>query len=122
VPQPAYYSERKVINPTRLLNESVPYVLSLSEFLGALEKDSSLKYVIITFSEPNYPPWMRQETYAQASNGQTVYATWQIPFMNTTIDFLNGQQNIAQSITYGNITFELLTIKQDAFVYGIDRN
>ena len=39
--------------------------------------------------------------------------------MDTTIDFTTGQQDIKKSKTYGNITFELLDVKQDVFIYKI---
>lgn len=122
VPQVEYYAERKTFEPTHFVNKTSPPNVTFEESLAAIEKEKALKYIIITFSEPNHPAWMRTETYAQnPTTGQVGYATWQIPFMNTTIDFVNGRQDIKQSMKYDNIQFNLLTIKQDAFVYEIQR-
>mgnify|MGYP001571779780 CR=1 FL=1 len=49
-------------------------------------------------------------------------AVWEIPFMDTKIDFINQQQDIKRAATYGNITFMLLDIKGDVFIYEIIRN
>lgn len=122
-PQASYYSERRVIHPSKLAgwNESgatTPFDL----FLSSLEKTPEAKYLIVTFSEPNHPEWMQKITYAQ-SNGQTVMAKWEIPFMETSVDFTTGAQDIKPGIQYSNgIGFKLLTIKEDAFVYEITRD
>lgn len=124
MPQPAYYAEREAASPWLLLNKSDNSNTTLEEFLTYLhsKEGNSVKYLIVTFSEPNHPSWMRKDTYAQTQTGQAVYATWEIPFMNTTINFINGKQDIKSFVKYGDITFRLLTVKQDAFVYGIERS
>ena len=116
LPQPAYYAERLVINPVPYLN-STPGELSFAQVLDLLDKEKNIKYLIITFSEPNHPPWMRSESYL--SDGRL--ATLSIPFMNTTIDLISNRQDIKYQLTYGNITFTLLGNKNDAFIYEISR-
>lgn len=123
VPQPAYYSERWVIHPKKISgvhNDSI----SFNDFLGYLEKNESYKYLIISFSEPGHPYWMRNEPkeYSYNPNGQVVRTKLEIPFMNTFIDLENNRQQITKNETYGNITFELLTIKEDCFIYEIVHN
>ncbi len=116
-PQAGYYAERATTQPKKLLNTTINENTTLEGFLEKLNSDApNLRYIIVTFSEPNHPLWMRQDVI---QNGQ--YARWLIPFMNTTIDFTTGTQDIKQEVTYGDITFKLLTIKQDAFVYEIIR-
>jgi hypothetical protein len=61
---------------------------------------------------------MRRDTYTQDGK----FAKWEIPFMDTTIDFTTGQQDIKQEKTYGPITFKLIAVKQDAFLYRIIQN
>lgn len=119
MPQAAYYSERDVKNPARLLNVPSNSNVSLEMFLSKLsEKDSEkVKYLIVTFSEPGHPDWMQKTIYTD----QNQIAIWQIPFMNTTINFLSGDQDIKESQKYGNLEFKLLAIKEDAFVYEILR-
>ena len=108
VPQTIYYSERKVMEPWRIAGANGSDH-SLEDFLTGLEKNLDAKYLLVSFSEPGHPDWMKQ----QSSN------FWNIPFMDTTIDFTTGQQDIKKSKTYGNITFELLDVKQDVFIYKI---
>jgi len=120
MPQAAYYAERDVKNPARLLNVSSNADVSLEMFLNALRKpeNSNVKYLIVTFTEPGHPDWMQKTTVTN----QGTFATWQIPFMDTTIDFTTGQQpNIVPSKKYGNLEFKFLIVKQDAFVYEIIR-
>jgi hypothetical protein len=120
--QVAYYAEREVFDPR--INETGTSSMDtkFETFLWQLSKNNNIKYIIITFSEPNYPKWMRNEEYVQnPQTGQVVLSKWMIPFMDTTIDFANNQQDIKQEKTYGDVTFKLLTIKQDAFVYEIIR-
>ena len=65
---------------------------------------------------------MRKEEYIQnPQTGQLSYSKWMIPFMNTTINFINNDQDIKQEISYGNVKFKLLIIKEDVFVYEIIR-
>lgn len=116
-PQVMYYSERKAIQPSRLLRwdgNDVPF----EPFLEKIREIPEAKYLLVSFSEPNHPPWMKQVQYT--SNGQ--YAIWEIPFMDTKIDFINNQQDIKPFKTYEDITFTLLDIKQDIFIYSITRN
>ncbi len=110
VPQTIYYSERKVLQPEQIANVTGANY-DMKEFLEGLEKNQNAKYLLISFSEPGYPDWMKQ----QSSN------YWSIPFMDTTIDFTTNQQNIRQSIKYQNFTFTLLDVKQDVFIYEISR-
>ena len=111
IPQPIYYSGRKVMNPAGILNKTSNQDVSFEEFLLKLSENTKIKYIIVTFSEPGHPNWMQQ----QSSN------FWSIPFMDTAIDFTNNKQDIKQEKTYGNLTFKLIALKQDAFVYEIIR-
>src|SRR3989344_5020453 len=111
IPQPIYYSGIKVMNPAGLLNKTSNQDVSFEEFLSKLSENTKVKYIIVTFSEPGHPNWMQQ----QSSN------FWNIPFMDTTIDFTNNKQDIKQEKTYGNLTFKLIALKQDAFVYEVIR-
>ncbi len=120
--QAAYYAERKVLGPDDVLNKSD---ITLEEFINAIKKDENkkIRYVIVTFSEPNHPTWMRQDEYfTDPQTGQVGFSNIKIPFMNTTIDITNQKQDIKQSVSYQTITFNLLTIKDDAFVYEIKRS
>lgn len=110
VPQTIYYSEMRVLQPEQIA-EVTGADYDMKEFLDGLEKNSDAKYLLISFSEPGYPDWMKQ----QSSN------YWSIPFIDTTIDFTTGQQNILPSIKYQNFTFTLLDVKQDVFIYEISR-
>ena len=122
IPQVIYYSDRKVIEPWRFLNKSSNQNTTLSEFLTRIGKNKEIKYILVTFSEPNHPDWMRKEEYIQnPQTGQLSYSKWMIPFMNTTINFINNDQDIKQEISYGNVKFKLLIIKEDVFVYEIIR-
>ena len=47
---------------------------------------------------------------------------WEIPFMDTKVDFLNNIQDVKQSKSYGDLTFNLVGVKQDVFIYKIVRN
>lgn len=123
VPQTAYYSEKpNVININQFVNWTgnnyeMPFELALEK----IKETPEAKYLIVTFSEPNHPYWMKKPIIAQdPSTGQQRLAGWQIPFMNSTI--LSNKQDIKQEVSYGNITFKLLTIKQDALVYEIIRS
>lgn len=120
--QPAYYAERQVVYPAYFLNKTSNSDTTLEEFIQVVEGNLSVKYIIVTFSEPNHPSWMRQEEYSQDPNtGQTVYSKWIIPFAQTTIDFTTGQQDIKQEVSYGKITFKLIKVYEDTFVYEIIR-
>lgn len=127
--QTSYYAERKVIDPRMAspdnMNDSLDKLnqsITLETFLERLKKQKEIKYIIVTFSEPHHPAWMRQEEYFQnPSTGEVSYSKWIIPFMNTTIDFLNNQQDIKQEINYDGITFKLINISEDAFTYEIKK-
>jgi len=71
----------------------------------------------------NRPKRPEGEEYVQnPQTGEITLSKWEIPFMNTTIDFVNQKQEVKLEKTYGNITFKLLAIKQDAFIYNITRS
>ena len=115
-PQVSYYSERRAIQPSRLVGwtgNDVPLNLTLEK----IEETPEAKYLMVSFSEPNHPQWMQKVHYNQ--QGQQM--AWEIPFMNTTINFATGQQDIKQSVTYGNLTFNLLKVEQEVFIYTITR-
>jgi len=123
VPQTAYYSERNVLGPNGFVNKSKEEN-TLEDFLFQLRKNPNVKYIVVSFSEPNNPSWMRLEDSEYQLNpqtGQYVLTNWQIPFMDTKIDFVNQVQDIKQQKTYGEITFKLLEINQDCFIYEILR-
>jgi len=124
VPQTAFYSERKVKNIVEFLGKKTYKETSLSDLIKELSKkeNKNVKYIIVTFSEPNHPEWMKKISYIQNKITGKKGTILEIPFMNTTINTLTGQQHIKQEKTYGNITFKLLVIKDDAFVYEILRN
>jgi hypothetical protein len=114
-PQPAYYAERRFLQPQEIYNKNLTqFQTTLEDFLNALNKpeNKNVKFLIITLSEPNHPDWMKIQTSTSVK----------FPFLDTIIDFQTGEQKIEQSKSYGNITFNLITIKKDAFVYKIIHN
>ena len=122
VTQAAYYSERTVVHFSdiaKLHSEK-----EFEETLGHLEENSSIKYIAISFSEPNNPKWARNEAveYARDANGQIVRLRWEVPFMDTVINFQTGEQRILEEKSYGSITFKLVSIEQDVFIYEIIRS
>ena len=121
-PQVTYYSERVATTPAVTLDDKLEKETTFEEFLTKVGSDENIKYIIITFSEPNHPTWMRSEEYVQdPQTGQVMYSKWNIPFMESSIDFATGQQNLQQFKQYENIEFELINIFQDAFLYKINR-
>ncbi len=126
VPQTAYYSERSSLSPSGLFeNKKGNKEISFEEFLEKVKENNNVKYIVVSFSEPGHPEWMRKEGEEYIQNPQTgeiTWRKWEIPFMNTTIDFINQQEDIKQEKNYGDLTFKLMTIKQDAFIYKIERN
>ena len=121
-PQTAYYSERKVIGPGRLTGVPNPQT-KFEDFLSKVNENKNIRFVVVSFSEPNHPEWMIKETYTQnPQTGQTMFAAWEISFMDTKIDFVNNVQDIKQSIQYGNLKFKLLNIFEESFVYEIERS
>jgi hypothetical protein len=109
-PQTAYYSERQILNP-RKWTQWDSYEIPQEVIFGKIQENSNITYLLVSFSEPNHPSWMKTQT-------QT---TWEIPFMDTKIDFQQGIQEIKQEKTFGNLTFKLLEVKQDVFIYNIER-
>ncbi len=118
--QVAYYAERKIEIPRKWLGTPHVYNIPFDQFIEKIKQNQSAKFFIITFSEPNHADWMRQIEYAQL-NGNVVMAKWHIPFMDSTIDFTTGQQDIKKEKTFNGITFRLEGIFDDAFVYRILR-
>ncbi len=116
-PQVEYYSERKTVHARKFVDEDQ---YSEEHFFKSIEKlkGEDIRYVLITFSEPGYPSWMTTFNYNE--NGQII--SWEIPFMDTKIDFATGQQQILQTKSYGEMTFNLIDVKQEVFIYEIIRN
>jgi len=116
VPQMIYYAERSVLQPENIAGvEGKDY--NLEEFLKGLGDYPNAKYLIVSFSEPGQQIWMS----AIYEEGGKIFA-WEIPFMDTLIDFANQKQNIKKSKTFDDeITFNLIDIKQDIFIYEIVR-
>ena len=124
VPQTAYYSERPSLSPAGLTNKSYNGNVSFDEFLKAIKDNARVRYVIVSFSEPNHPEWMRNESieiFQNPQTGQAYIGKWQIPFMNTTIDFVNQKQDLKEEVTYGDLKFKLIKTTQDSFIYEIKR-
>ena len=120
-PQTEYYAERIVVHPVRLIGwNGTDADVPMESVMEKIRENKKIKYFLVSFSEPHHPVWMMKTYYAN-QNGQTVMAGWEIPFMETKIDFINNQQDIKQEKTYGDITFKLLNIKQDVFIYEIIR-
>jgi len=115
VPQVIYYSERKVLQPEQIAgaegNKYPP-----EQFLQGLENNPDAKYLLISFSEPGHPDWMVR-TYT--SNG--AIAGWEILLTDTRVNFVTGEQDIKEEVSYGDITFKLVDIKRDVFIYEIIR-
>ncbi|MGV8142523.1 MAG: ArnT family glycosyltransferase [Candidatus Pacearchaeota archaeon] len=119
ITQLAFYSERSVARPRDLLGINDTNNVPFDQVLQKIKEDPNLKYLIVSFSEPNHPDWMQKIEYV-SQNGQAVIASWTIPFTNTSIDFRTGKQDIKQSISYGEITFNLNKIEQEVFIYEIE--
>jgi len=120
VPQTIYYSEKRVKQAEQLVGIKGTG-FSLEDFLAAIRENPDVKYILVSFSEPGQPDWMQRTSYG-SQNGQTVFSSWEIPFMDTKIDFATGQQNVVQTKTYDDITFEFLTTEEDIFIYEVKRN
>jgi len=117
LPQMIYYSERIVLQPEVIAEVEKDSEFTLDEFLNGLERNPEAKYLIVSFSEPGQQIWMS----AIYGEGGKIFA-WEIPFMDTLIDFANQKQNIKKSKTFDDeITFNLIDIKQDIFIYEIVR-
>jgi len=118
-PQIAYYSERNVFHPSDDFSKKNP---TFDEFLEIIRTNPKIKYFVVSIIEdPGKNEWMKQVQYGRHPNGQTVVVAWEIPFMDTRLDFSTGEQTILEEKMYDDITFRLLDIKQDAFIYEIVR-
>lgn len=117
IPQVMYYAERNVVQPDKIASwtgagEQLPF----DNFINGLKNFTNGKYLLVSFSQTGTPDWMAR---AYGNNGQI--AGWEIKFMDTKIDFSTGQQDIKKEKTYDDITFFLIDIKQDVFIYEIKR-
>lgn len=113
-PQLAFYSERSVFRPRDLLGINDTNNVPFDPVLEKIKSDQDLKYLVVSFSEPNHPDWMRNSDVNIQQTG-----TMKIPFMDTTVNLQNGKQDIKQEGSYGEITFKLLKIEQEVFIYEI---
>jgi len=124
VPQTTYYAERRAFTPLMYMDlvrkGFIEEDITFGQVLEKIKQNQSTRFMIITYSEPNHPPWMRNIQYGNVG-GQTVMTKWEIPFMNSSIDLTTGEQNIVKSKTFDDITFELIYGQYDAFVYEIKR-
>ena len=109
-PQTAYYSERIILNPRRW-TEWDSYEIPQDVMFNKIRENSEIKYLLVSFSEPNHPSWMKVQT------GNT----WEIPFMDTKIDFGTQIQDVKQEKTFDDLKFTLVDVKQDIFIYYIER-
>jgi len=85
--------------------------------LDKIRENPDTKYIVVSFLEPNPPFWMLKQIIS--NDGRRV--GWEIPFMETKIDFINEQHDIKQAANYGDITFSLIHTTQDVFIYEISR-
>lgn len=120
--QPAYYAERQVIQPAQLTNNIYVENVTFNDFLSKIYENKNIRYVLVSFSEPNHPLFMRQEEYYQnPQTGQVSYSKWIIPFAASTIDFVNNVQDIKPEIDYKDqkVGFKLLKVFNEVFVYEV---
>ncbi|MDP4039351.1 MAG: glycosyltransferase family 39 protein [Candidatus Pacearchaeota archaeon] len=110
MPQVAYYSERNAVNIQDWASPGGIGLATLDDNLNKIRQTPEAKYLIITFSEPGYPEWARN------ANPQT---SWEIPFMATKIDLRTQEQDIKQEASFEDITFKLIEIKEEVFIYKI---
>ena len=113
-PQIAYYSERSVYRPRDLLGINDTNNVPFEPVLKKIESDPNLKYIIVSFSEPNHPDWMRNSDTNIQQTSMMV-----IPFTNTTINLRTGKQDIKQEVGYGKVSFKLVKIEQEVVIYEI---
>ncbi len=111
-PQIEYYSERSTLNSKTIAQADVSSMEHFEQSLEKIRSDENIKYIIISFSEPGHPAWMKTSSNTK----------WEIPFMETLIDFSTQKQDIKQEKTYAGITFTLADIKEDIFIYKISRS
>ena len=116
-PQIEYYSERKTLNSKTFAEIEVSDPSHFQRTLDKIRENPNVKYILISFSEPAHPEWMKKVYYSDGGG----IAAWQIPFMDTTVDFINQKQDIKQSKTYEDLTFTLIDLKGDVFIYKIER-
>jgi hypothetical protein len=114
-PQLAFYSERSVYRPRDLLGINDTNNVPFDPVLEKIKSDPDLRYIVISFSEPNHPDWMRNN---DANIQQT--GIMSIPFTNTTINLQTGKQEIKQEVYYGKVSFKLVKIEQEVFIYEIN--
>jgi len=112
LPQTAYYSEREVLSPG-------PPDKPLEDFLSELKENKNIRFLLVSFWEPGNPEFMVKQVYASDVNGNPMLVKWEVPFMETTIDFSTGQQNIIQEKEYNNIKFKLINVLDRVFIYEI---
>lgn len=117
-PQTSYYSERKVVNPNDW-GEWERYNIPYDAFMQKVRDTQQARYLLVSFSEPNHPDWMKKQYYANTAYGQSLI--WEIPFMNSTIDLTNNMQDIKSEKEFEGLKFVLVDVKQDVFIYRIDR-
>ena len=113
-PQLSYYSERTVKRPRDLLGINDTNNVPFEPVLEKIKENPQIKYIIVSFSEPNHPDWMRNNDndIAQIGKGK-------IPFMESEVNFATGQQDIKQSKTYDNVTFKIIDVKNEVLIYEI---
>lgn len=119
-PQVEYYSERSTVN-ARVWAEGYSLENNTQHFEATMQKikeHPEVRFIVITFSEPAYPAWAQRTINTQ--DGRV--AVWEIPFMQTKIDFSTGQEQINEEGRYENLTFKLIDVKQEVFIYEIIRN
>lgn len=113
-PQLAYYSERTVKRPRDLLGINDTNNVSFEPVLEKIKENSKIRYIVVSFSEPNHPDWMRSNDNDIAQSGKG-----KIPFMDSEVNFATGQQDIKQSKNYDSITFKLIDVKNEVLIYEI---
>ncbi|MBI2448956.1 glycosyltransferase family 39 protein [Candidatus Pacearchaeota archaeon] len=118
ITQTSYYSERKVVTPNDWVWNGPAPDTPFESVLEKIKQTPEARYLLVSFSEPNHPLWMKTVQV----NQQGQMTAWEIPFMDTKVDFVTGAQDIKQEKTYDGITFRLVNIKQDVFIYEIIRN
>ncbi len=118
-PQVEFYSERSTLHARDWVGGDATQLEHFGRTLEALKNNTNVKYILISFSEPNYPAWMQKVT-ANPSTGQVI--SWEIPFTLSKIYFTTGEQKILPEVNYGDIKFKLVTIKKEVFVYEIIKN
>ena len=118
-PQVEYYSERGTIHAREWVDADSASPEHLAKTLEKIKETPNAKYLVISFSEPGYPDWMKRIGTVNM-NGQILIATWEIPFMETKIDLINNKQDIKAGGTIEGVTFTLVDIKRDVFIYKID--